>query len=71
MLRSTGSLGPIPCEWGKKATLLKILLVVSSVCFLWGMVGFFMDGEDEVTQTVDLIVVLGGGACWRTVAACM
>jgi uncharacterized SAM-binding protein YcdF (DUF218 family) len=44
-----------------KAKLLKMLLVVSSIGLLWGMAGFFMDGEDEVTQAVDLIVVLGGG----------
>ena len=44
-----------------KAKLLKMLLVVSSISLLWGMAGFFMDGEDEATQTVDLIVVLGGG----------
>ena len=61
MLRSTGFLWPISFEWWKKATLLKILAAVSSIIVLWGMAGFFMDGEDEATQTADLIVVLGGG----------
>lgn len=41
--------------------LLKLLVVASSIIVLWGMAGFFMDGEDEVTETVELIVVLGGG----------
>ena len=39
-----------------KAGLLKILVVVFSIGLLWGMAGFFMDGEDEATQTVDLIL---------------
>ena len=38
-----------------------MLAAASSIIVLWGMAGFFMDGEDEVTETVDLIVVLGGG----------
>ena len=38
-----------------------MLAAASSIIVLWGMAGFFMDGEDEVTQTADLIVVLGGG----------
>jgi len=40
---------------------LKLLVVASSIIVLWGMAGFFMDGEDEVKETVELIVVLGGG----------
>ena len=38
-----------------------MLAAASSIIVLWGVAGFFMDGEDEVTQAADLIVVLGGG----------
>ena len=38
-----------------------MLAAASSIVVLWGMAGFFMDGEDEVAEMADLIVVLGGG----------